>query len=308
VLGEKLGSAAAVELVRGLGARASICAPLSLRGEVLGALTVVSAQPQRYGDAELRLLEDVANRAALAVDNARVFGAAQVAAEVRRDLVAVVAHDLKNPLNAVAMAAALLSKAAPPGADGERARKQSAIISRATERMNRLIHDLLDVSAIDAGRLDLERTPQRVGALVAEAVEALAPLAHEKQLTLERAVAADVAELAVAADRDRVLQIFSNLIGNAIKFTDAGGRVTVSAARAGDVVQFAIADTGPGIPDEHLPHIFDRFWRMRGKKRDGTGLGLWIVKGLVEAHRGSVSVDTRIGTGSTFSFTLPVAP
>jgi len=308
VLASRLASAEAAALVRSLGTRSAICAPLIARGVTVGALSLFSPEPHRYGDEELTLLEDIAHRAALAVDNARVFRRANEAAQMRRDLVAVVAHDLKNPLNAVAMAAALIGKSAPPGPEGDRPRRQSSIITRASERMNRLIHDLLDVSAIDAGRLELEPQAHRVGALVSEAIDAMAAMAQEKQLTLERAVAAEVEALAVLADRDRLVQVFGNLVGNAIKYTDAGGRITLSAARAGDAVAFAVADDGPGIAAEHLPYLFDRFWRVRGRKRDGTGLGLWIVKGLVEAHGGRVSVDTAPGKGARFSFTVPLAP
>jgi signal transduction histidine kinase/DNA-binding response OmpR family regulator len=293
--------------VRSLGTRSAICAPLVLRGVTVGALSVMSGQPERYGDDDLRLLEEVTHRAALAVDNARVYRQAHRAAELRRDLVAVVAHDLKNPLNAIAMAATLLSKSAAPGSDGDRARRQSQIVSRATDRMNRLIHDLLDVSAIDAGRLEIDKGPCPVGPLVTDALEALQPLAQEKQVTLERAVGPDIDALSVECDRERVLQVFSNLVGNAIKFSDTGRRVRVSAERDGDRVCFAVTDEGPGIAPEHLPHLFDHFWRVRGRKRDGTGLGLWIVKGLVEAHGGTVAVDTKPGSGSTFSFTLPLA-
>jgi signal transduction histidine kinase/DNA-binding response OmpR family regulator len=305
-LDQRVDDAAGRALMRSVGSRSGICAPLLVRGVTVGALTVLSTQPQRYSDDDLRLLEEIAHRAALAVDNARVYRRAQRAAELRRDLVAVVAHDLKNPLNAVTMAAALLGKGAQPGAPGDRARRQTNIIARATERMNRLIHDLLDVSAIDAGRLELELAACEVGPLVADAVEAMQPLAQEKQLTLERAVPAEVASLSVHCDRERVLQVFSNLVGNAIKFSEAGRRIHVSAERVGDSVRFLVADEGPGIAPEHVPHLFDRFWRIRSKKRDGTGLGLWIVKGLVEAHGGRVAVDTRLGAGSTFSFTLPL--
>jgi signal transduction histidine kinase len=306
-LESRLGNKESVELVRSLGTRSAICAPLVVRGVTVGALTVMSAQPQHYGDEELRLLEDVAHRAALAVDNARVYRRAREAAELRRDLVAVVAHDLKNPLNAVSMAAALLARGAAAGAEGDRSRRQAGIIARASERMNRLIHDLLDVSAIDAGRLELEKRPHPVGALVSEALESLMPAAQERQLTLERSLAPEVEALSLSADRDRLLQVFSNLIGNAVKFTEPGGRVTLTAQRVDGAVRFAVADTGPGIADEHLPHVFDRYWRVRGRTREGTGLGLWIVKGLVEAHGGQVSVDTKFGAGSTFSFTIPLA-
>jgi signal transduction histidine kinase len=307
-LSARLTNPESAAFVRGLGTRSAICAPLVIRGVVLGALSCMSSEANRYGDDELRLLEDVAHRAALAVDNARTFRQAQHAAEMRRDLVAVVAHDLKNPLNAVSMAAALLSKSAPAGSDGDRSRRQSGIITRATDRMNRLIHDLLDVSAIDAGRLELELSAHRVGPLVSEALESMGQLAQERQITLERVVAADAETLAALCDRERLLQVFSNLIGNAIKYTEPGSRITVSAQCVDGALSFAVADTGPGIADEHVPHLFDRFWRVRGRKRDGTGLGLWIVKGLVEAHGGTVSVDTAVGAGAKFSFTVPLAP
>ncbi len=298
----------ATAFVRSLGTRSAICAPLAVRGSTLGALSVLSAQPRRYGVEELRLLEDVAQRAALAVDSARVLRRAQQEAELRRDLVAVVAHDLKNPLNAVAMAAALLARGAPPGSEGERARRQTVIIARAADRMNRLIHDLLDVSAIEAGGLELDRQPHRVGPLVSEALAAMEPPAQERQVMLEQALPAELAALSVLGDRERLLQVFSHLVGNAIRFSEAGGRITVSAQRDGAALRLAVADRGPGIAAEQLAHLFDRFWRVRGRKRDGTGLGLWIVKGLVEAHGGRVAVETVAGAGATFSFTIPLAP
>jgi signal transduction histidine kinase len=172
--------------------------------------------------------------------------------------------------------------------------------------MNRLIHDLLDISALDAGRLELERQPLGVPALLQEALESMAELAQEKPATVERELAPADEALEVDGDRDRLLQVFSNLIGNAIKFGEPGGRVVVRAQRRPGAIEFSVADGGPGIAPEHLPHLFDRFWRVRGRQRDGTGLGLWIVKGLVEAHGGRVSVATELGKGSTFSFTLPL--
>ena len=296
---------AETELTERLGSRSALTVPLTARGETFGALTCVSGQSRRYADDDLHLLEDFAHRAALAVDNARLYRRAAEAAELRRDLVAVVAHDLKNPLNAITMAAALLSRGAPAGADGDRARRQAQIVSRATERMNRLIHDLLDVSAIDAGRMDLDRQPLAIAALLAEAVDALTPMAQQKQLTLVRQLTDQT--LTVLGDRERLLQVLGNLVGNAIKFTEPGGRITVSAERAGEMAELSVGDSGPGIAAEHLPHVFDRFWRMRSASRQGTGLGLWIVKGLVEAHGGAVSVDTEVGKGSRFRFTVPLA-
>jgi signal transduction histidine kinase len=279
-------------------------APLIVRGLTVGSLSVMSSNPRRYVDDELRLLEDVAHRAAFAIDHARLFRRAERAAELRRDLVAVVAHDLKNPLNAVGMAAALLARNAPAGPDGDRARRQTGIVTRAAARMNRLIHDLLDVSAIEAGHLELEPKPHRVVALVFEAIETMASLAQEKQLVLEQAIAG-VEALSLFGDRERLLQVFSNLIGNAIKYTEPGGRITVAAERQDSFVRFTVRDSGPGIADEHLPHLFDRYWRVRGRAREGTGLGLWIVKGLVEAHGGVIEVGRAESGGARFRFTLP---
>jgi signal transduction histidine kinase len=292
----------------GTDAGAMMTAALLVRGRVIGAISVVAASAacRRLGADALTLLEDLAERAALAVDNARVYQAAQAASDLRRDLLAVVAHDLKNPLNAISMGAALLARGAAP--DNERQRRHAGIISRAAERMNRLIHDLLDVNAIDAGRMDLEVGPVSVGGLIHEALEAMAPLAQEKAIVLERELSAEDEVLQVRADRERLLQVFSNLIGNAVRHVPERGHIRVRARRLGDQqLQLAVIDDGPGIEPEHLPHVFDRYWRVRKATRDGTGLGLSIVKGIVEAHGGTVSVDTAPGRGATFAFTVPIA-
>jgi signal transduction histidine kinase len=305
-LRERFGDDVDLALVAELGAAAIMTVPLAVRAQVVGAISVVAAdEPRRLGGEALTSLADLAQRAALAIDNARVYQAAQAASELRRDLLAVVAHDLKNPLNAISMGAALLARGAAP--DNDRQRRQANIVGRAAERMNRLIHDLLDVNAIDAGRMELQPSPVAAGALLDDALEAMAPLAQDKAVVLERDIAADDEQLLVRADRERLLQVFSNLIGNAVRHVAEGGHIRLRARRLGDQLQLAVSDDGPGIEPEHLPHIFDRYWRVRKSTRDGTGLGLSIVKGIVEAHGGSVSVDTAPGRGATFAFTLPLA-
>ncbi|HEX4459685.1 MAG TPA: ATP-binding protein [Polyangia bacterium] len=296
-----------LERARTLGLRAGMTAPLTARGQTFGALTVLSGRLRRYEPADLALLRDLAHRAALAIDNARVLQQAEEAAELRRDLVAIVAHDLKNPLNAIGMAGSLLSRQAAPGADGDRARRQSSIITRACERMNRLIHDLLDVSAIDAGRLELDRQRIGLGGLMTEALEAIAPLAQERSIALVRQIDASDEELEVLADRERLLQVLANLLGNAVKFTDEGGTVMLRGGRGALGLEVAVSDTGCGIAPEHVPHVFDRYWRVGTQNRAGTGLGLSIVKGIIDAHGGMVSVDTTPGRGSTFTFSIPLA-
>jgi signal transduction histidine kinase len=171
--------------------------------------------------------------------------------------------------------------------------------------MNRLIGDLLDVSRIESGRLVVDPHPQSVEPLLAEAAEMLTPLAATRGLTFRAPVEAELPR--VLADTSRVLQVISNLGGNAIKFTPPGGMVLLTAEHAGSEVRFAVTDTGPGIPEEQLPHIFSRFWQAHGTDRRGIGLGLSIAQGIVEAHGGRIWVTSRLGEGTRFFFTIPVA-
>jgi signal transduction histidine kinase len=180
------------------------------------------------------------------------------------------------------------------------------VIQRAANRANRLISDLLDVARIQAGGLAVEPASVEVRSLMQEAVDSATPLATANQLTLQRVAEDDVTT--VFSDRDRVLQVFANLIGNAIKFTPKGGEITLRAELAGGDVRFAVCDTGPGIPPEHLPHVFDRYWQAKSTAKLGTGLGLSIAKGIVEAHGGKIFVESEPGRGASFIFTLPVAP
>ena len=217
-------------------------------------------------------------------------------------LLRTVSHDLRNPLGVVLASTALLLKSNLPPDKEERARRQVEAIQRAGNRMNRLIRDLLDFASIQAGRLSVSLRPQEVAAMVNEVLEVTEPLATTKSLRL----VADVAPgLAIRCDHDRVIQLFSNLVGNAVKFTPDGGTITVHAAADGEVVRFSVTDTGPGISADELPHVFDRYYQAQRKNRDGIGLGLSIARGIVEAHGGRIWVESEEGKGSTFFFTLP---
>jgi signal transduction histidine kinase len=171
--------------------------------------------------------------------------------------------------------------------------------------MYRLIHDLLDVAAIEARRLVVARSSLAVDVLVADALELLRPLAAVKHISLVTTLSPALPP--VTADRERVLQVFSNLGGNALKFTPEHGRVEIRASDHGAVVEFVVRDTGPGIRSEELPHVFDRFWQARKTSSVGVGLGLAIAKGIVDAHGGTLSVENNPGGGTSFTFTLPVA-
>src|SRR4051794_5068576 len=229
--------------------------------------------------------------------------AAEAAVRARDEVLRIVAHDIGNSLSAVKIHALVLERTLPAG-DGE-ARKRTGAIRDLTAQMDRLRQDLLDVAAIEAGRLAVEPVELEVGAVVAEAVEALAGGAGEKGVALSSTAEDGLPR--VFADRERVLQVLANMVGNAVKFTPAGGRVEVAAVREGGEVRVAVHDTGPGIAPDDLPHVFARFWQARSTRRAGAGLGLAIARGIVEAHGGTISADSTPGEGSTFAFTVPVA-
>jgi len=288
--------------VEALGPRSLICVPLVDTGKPLGALTLVtSGSGRRYDAADLSLAADVARRAAIVVEHARLFHQAEQATRARDDILAVVAHDLRNPLNTVSMAIGLMLETTP--VERVQERRQQEIVRRAADRMNRMIQDLLDVKRMESGHLTIEVKAESPDILVNDAIEMLRPLASGRSIEMEASVADDLP--AVLADAARIQQVLSNLVGNAVKFTPRQGRITVAADRHEAEVRFAVIDTGPGIPPEQVPHIFGRFWQARSSDQRGIGLGLAIAKGIVEAHNGRIWVESQVGLGSTFYFTLP---
>ncbi len=277
--------------------------PLVRHGQLLGVLAFVSSGSRHYGRSDLRLAEALADRAAVAIENARLYNASVEAAQVRDQVLGFVAHDLRNPLGAITMQASLLQRS---GAEPERrSRKAAETIQRAATRMSRLIQDILDVSRMEGGHLSVEQQRVPTEQAVSDSVEAQRPLASEAFIDLQLELEMGVAD--VWADRDRVLQVFENLIGNSVKYTKPGGRITAGAASHDGEVVFWVKDTGAGISAEEMPHVFDRFWQARKTRRAGAGLGLQIVKGIVESHGGRVWVESKLGVGTTFYFTLPTA-
>ena len=274
-------------------------------GKVLGTIQLWDKKDAaEFDEADEAILTQLAQLAAVALENARLFRAAQDATRARDDLVAIVSHDLRNPVHTIHMAASFLLEVAPANDRRVQARRQLEVIQRSATRVNRLIQDLLDVARIQAGGLAVDPVPVDVKSLIQEAAESATPLASAAQLTVS-CVPPDHA-IAVASDRERVLQVFANLIGNAIKFTPKGGQIRILACHENDEVRFTIADTGPGIPPEHLDHVFDRYWQAKSTAKLGAGLGLSIAKGIVEAHGGRIWVESPPGSGAEFNFTLPV--
>ncbi len=228
--------------------------------------------------------------------------ALQEAVRARDEVLAVVSHDLRNPVGTIAAAAELLAEVPMPPARQE---EHLEIIGRAADRINRLIQDLLDVAQIEAGRLSVRIKDVDLVEVLEEVFTQMRWEADEEQVHLMVRAPAELP--GVKADRDRILQVMSNLIGNALKFTPAGGEVTVTAAPAPDGVLVTVSDTGPGIEPEMERNLFDRFWKGHAAGTRGAGLGLAIVDGILQAHDARIDVETELGRGSAFSFILPTA-
>ena len=287
-----------------MGLTSFMAVPLVMRGQPLGVLMFGSSNPARiYGQSDLRLAESLADRAAMAIENARLYQAAVQATQLRDEVLGIVAHDLRNPLSTILLQTGILKR---QGEEPERrSEKPGEAIRRAATRMDHLIQDLLDVAQIESGQLTVARAPLSARELILEAVEAQKPLAASSSVELRVDLEGAVPE--VWGDRHRLLQVFENLIGNAIKFTDAGGRITVGAAAGDPEIVFRVEDTGRGIAAEDLPLVFDRFWQATKIGRQGAGLGLPITKGIVEAHEGRIWVESTPDRGTTFFFTIPKA-
>jgi PAS domain S-box-containing protein len=291
-------------LLRRLEPRSLLGVPLLSGEHLLGALVFISTRPGHgYGPGDVLFAQELARLASLAVENARLYQAAQRATKTRDEVLGIVAHDLRSPLNAIALWLQVVERQIQRNGGELATKSQEPLksIDAATKRMSRLIQDLLDVVRLEAGRLSLNANPQSALSLLDEAVSSARPLASQHLLRME---APEVLP-SVLGDRDRLLQVFSNLVGNALKFTPTGGEVVVAAQEEGEHVRFSIRDTGPGIPPESLAHLFDRFWQAQQGDRRGAGLGLSIAKGIVEAHGGQLRVESEVGRGSTFSFTVP---
>jgi PAS domain S-box-containing protein len=292
-----------LQALRAVSPRSMMVLPILRQQTVLGVLVFVSSGPRHYGRGDLRLAEALADRAAVAIENARLYNDSVEATQARDHVLGIVAHDLRNPLNAITMAASLLQRSGPE--PERRSRAPAETILRTASRMSRLIQDILDVSRMERGHFSVEQRRVPTDHIVADSVEAQKPLAVSASIDLRVDLEPGVSD--VWADADRILEVFENLIGNALKYTRPGGRITAGAASRDGEVMFWVNDTGPGISAEELPHLFDRLWQARKTRRAGAGLGLQIVKGIVEAHGGRLWVESKAGVGTTFYFTLPTA-
>jgi PAS domain S-box-containing protein len=280
--------------------------PLRARGRTLGVVSFALANgKRRYTLADLTLAEDLAQRAALAADNARLYREAQDASRAKDEFLAVLSHELRTPLTPVLGWVRILKSGtlAP-----EATARALDTVERNTRLQAQLVEDLLDVSRIIAGKLSLDLRPVALGPIVDGVIESTAAAAAAKSIVVNRHVDPDLPR--IEADANRLQQVLANLLSNALKFTPVGGRVDVAAVRVADKVRLAVADSGDGLAPDVAPHIFDRFRQADStitRQYGGLGLGLSIVRHIVERHGGTVDASSEgIGRGATFTVTLPI--
>jgi len=281
-----------------------IAVPLLARGKPLGVITFISSSMFReFGPADARLAEELAQRAALSIQNAQLLAESQRSVKTREDVLAIVSHDLKNPLTTIVLAVDMLRDL--KRMDTHQVREIAGRVQRSADQMERLIADLLDFARIQSGTFSIVAATENLRDVVLAAVDNMRTQAEVHQQKLEVDIPSTLPHVAI--DAHRIGQVVSNLVGNALKFTPAGGTIRISARKRDRQIAVAVADTGPGIPTEHLQKIFDRFWQVPGKQQTGSGLGLSISKGIVKAHGGSIWAESQLGCGSSFLFTLPLS-
>jgi signal transduction histidine kinase/DNA-binding NarL/FixJ family response regulator len=273
--------------------------PLIGRGRAIGAISLaMTSSGRQFGDDERGVVQEMAVSVTLGIDNASLYEHAQRALRGRDEMIAIVSHDLRNPLGVVQLSLGMIEN------DPSTLRAALPRAIRASEQMRLLVEDLLQITQIDAGTLVIEPKPTELAPFLEEVLEHHRVLAANKRIRVHRAIAPRLGTARI--DEHRFTQALGNLLGNAIKFTPSEGEITLGAEIEASGVVISVSDTGPGIQPEHVAHIFDRFWQA-DRKRTGVGLGLPIAKGIVNAHGGRIDVRSVLGSGTTFQITLPPA-
>jgi len=283
---------------------AGIIMPLLARGQLLGVLGLYREKGS-YDNNDLFLAEELARRGAIALDNARLYDLVNVGIRARDDMIGIVSHDLRNPVNAVKMLTGVMLDRRGQEPLSTEMGNYASVIRQAAEQMDELIQDLLDVTRVEAGKLAVTLKSVNTEEILSDILRTLAPVAAEKKIALRLNAPDDLPN--VLADRERFSQAISNLVGNAVKFSQPGGEITVRVAVLDKEFLFSVSDKGQGMTAEQLSHAFDRFWQSSRTDRQGAGLGLAITKGIVDAHGGRIWAESSPGAGSTFYFTLPIA-
>lgn len=286
---------------------------LTADGHALGTLCVMDFKVRDWTPDQVASLTDLAAAVSTEIElrmdiaeRVRIESALHRAVQLRDEVLGVVSHDLRNPVHTVLLASGMLRESLGEDVDQELVQRQVEIIGRTARQMDHLIRDLLDVASISSGRLSVDLRPHNSGALLESACESLRAIVEEAGLEFLCEAPADAPS--VLADPDRIVQLLSNLVGNATKFTPRGGRVEAALQVQEREVLFHVADSGSGIAAEQLPNVFEQFWQAERAGRHGSGLGLAICQGIAEAHGGRIWAESREGEGATFFFTVPIHP
>lgn len=291
-------------LVRWIGFSSVMIVPLIAQGHTIGAISFVAAESGRhYTPADLAFAEEVAARAALAVENARLFTAAQSAVAIRDEFMALASHELKTPVTSLKMYTQVLQRQAERRGEADLATRLGRM-DRQIDKLTGLINDLLDVARIQGGRLEYTDEAIDLNAIVHDAVAEVQPTAAKHRITVEGAIAAHA-----WGDRERLGQVVTNLLTNAVKYSPSADRVLVRLTTNERGATIAVQDFGIGIAEDHLPHIFEQFYRVSDpseKTYPGLGIGLYIAGEIVRRHGGEILVASQLGVGTTFTVTLPL--
>lgn len=294
------------KFLKTLGAHSYLRAPLIARDQIYGTIILIFSDSDRSYDTKYSAVtEEIALRIGLAIDNAILFEKAQEAVKIRDEFVGIVSHDLKNPLATIALNARIIERHLPESLSRSGAMQAVTRIKSMIDKMNRLISELLDIAKIRSGKLVLECKPCSPTSFTQEIDERFQALAREKSIELTTKVEPNAP--IVSCEFDRVMQVLSNLIGNAVKFTPVGGQITVQLQKQNGDLLFSVLDSGRGVPPSESAHLFEPFWQSRDARKLGTGLGLSIAKAIVDAHGGKIWLAPRQGAGAHFCFTLPVS-
>ncbi|MEX2582396.1 MAG: ATP-binding protein [Gemmatimonadota bacterium] len=294
------------KLLEELGIRSVMLVPLIARGEPLGAITFVSAESGwLYSSEELEMAEELAGRAALAIENSRLFDASQAATEAKSDFLAVMSHELRTPLTAIIGYSELLQLGVPEPVT-PRQHEQAERIEVSARHLLQLIEEILTLVTLDSGESRVRSEQIDVKELLDSAASIMDPMARAKGLAIGIGHAAH--DTVLLSDPDKLLQILLNLLSNAIKFTESG-EIRLEASVEDGVVTFTVADTGIGLGPEHMERIFEPFWQVERpitRRAGGTGLGLTISRRLADLLGGDLEVESEVGAGSTFRVILPL--
>jgi signal transduction histidine kinase len=279
----------------GFRTRALIALPLQVKGRTIGVLEALNrVDDTPFNDEDVDVLSALAAHAAVAIENARLFQ--------QSDLISEMVHELRTPLTRIVAYGELLMRD-----DLKREQQRSFVetILQESTRLTAMINDFLDLARLQSGRTRLAHVPVDLAGLLRDCVSVMKPQADQKNILVE--VDAPAGLPAVEGDAGRLKQVLMNLLSNAIKYTAPGGRVNARARQRNDSVQVAIEDTGRGIPEQDLPHIFDKFYRVADSEgwATGTGLGLSIAKEIVEAHSGQIEFVSQVGVGTTVTLVIP---